>query len=769
MDATAPKKLLLLTAAITALTACGGGSSNSSNNTPLPVTPDPVVPDPDPVTPDPAVTLSGKAADGYLNNARVCLDTNSNLKCDANEPTTTTGAGGSYTLDITEEQNNTYSIVVEAIAGETIDEDNPDVTINKSYSLSAPAGETFISPLSSLVQNAMRSNAALTKEDAANQIRTALGLPEDSDILSDYVAAEDTDTHERAQFITAVLANAIEQSQTNAGGNGLSDTQFGPVLNAILGRIIAQSEAIVDAIDNGDEPADVEIVSAGDSIDDLVESGETNSELADASALLPGGVHAWSINSQVVRYVLANNRSPAAEFWDGSDWQDSPNAGPAFPSFQIVWAGGTDGWIAQDQNADCAVTATADTANALTVVCGINEYQVALSQSDLEGEVISDFLAAEFQQDGPPGSEGTLPEEIADNTTIFSADAYRLDGKATTTNPQLSLPECDTRGTEPTIEDCEPLFESTTLATLASRDNAFHWGVDESVGEYGEDINAYLAGDPSQTASGALMRLAASENDDTQIGSWQKVTVNGQVLILVTNQDNDYGNIAAEKWAFVEVEGNIYEASYIQEQSVMPLEDLSSLNGVPYGLTTYLNQQAADDIEAIISGNLNYSFSPMNRYLPSGIENEIIFDTATDLQWQRCSVGQTWTGSTCSGDASTYTWDDAITLTTPNGFRIPTIAELRTLVYCSNTGSFDSNGDNSACDSNATYDSPTILSEAFPNTSGTGVWSGTPLDSNAYLVTFNNGAVGTLNQSSSFPVRLVRGTMSPPPPPIPAP
>ncbi|MCD8522254.1 MAG: hypothetical protein LRY66_11535 [Saccharospirillaceae bacterium] len=617
MQTLIPYKRLLLAAAMSFLTACGGSSGNSDTipvtppaTTPPEVTPPDTTPPevtppdttPPEVTPPDPVTLSGKAADGYLSNARVCLDTNSNLKCDANEPTTTTGEGGSYTLDITEEQNNTYSIVVEAIAGETIDEDNPGTPISKSYSLSAPAGETFISPLSSLVQNAMRSNAALTPEDAANQIRTALGLPEDSDILSDYVAAADTDIHERAQFITAVLANAIEQSQTNAGGNGLSDTQFGPVLNAIFGRIIAQSEDIVDAIDNGDEPTEIEIVSAGDSIDDLAESGETNSELADASALLPGGVHALEIGLQIVRNVLANNRSSAEQFWDGSEWQDSYNDEPLYPNFNVVWDGNTDGWITQSQYTECAVTATADTANALTVACGVNEYQVALSQSDLEGVVISDVLAAEFQQDGPPGS---LPEDIANNATTFSANAYRLDGKVTTTRPQLRLPECYTKGTEPTIEDCEPLFESTTLATLASRNNTFEWGYDPANQVY---IDAYLAGNPAQDTSGAIMRLADSEGDDTEVGTWQKATANGQDLILVTSQDGDVGNIAAEKLAFVPTDGNIYQALYIPEQSVMTLTDFFLPGSAPFDLI-YLNQQAADDIQAIIGGYLNAAFS----------------------------------------------------------------------------------------------------------------------------------------------------------------
>lgn len=72
------------------------------------------------------------------------------------------------------------------------------------------------------------------------------------------------------------------------------------------------------------------------------------------------------------------------------------------------------------------------------------------------------------------------------------------------------------------------------------------------------------------------------------------------------------------------------------------------------------------------------------RYLP--IEGgSVIRDTVNKLEWQRCLVGQTWNDASqsCDGNAQQYNWYDAIQLTAAGGFGIPTIAELKTLAYCS--------------------------------------------------------------------------------------
>ena len=58
----------------------------------------------------------------------------------------------------------------------------------------------------------------------------------------------------------------------------------------------------------------------------------------------------------------------------------------------------------------------------------------------------------------------------------------------------------------------------------------------------------------------------------------------------------------------------------------------------------------------------------------------------TGLMWKRCSEGQTWNGSTCLGERSTYTWKAALGLGGASGFadysdwRVPNVKELRSVV-----------------------------------------------------------------------------------------
>lgn len=59
-----------------------------------------------------------------------------------------------------------------------------------------------------------------------------------------------------------------------------------------------------------------------------------------------------------------------------------------------------------------------------------------------------------------------------------------------------------------------------------------------------------------------------------------------------------------------------------------------------------------------------------------------IHDKATGLIWQRCSLGQTWNGNTCTGEAMHYTWQQAMTASQAlgNDYRLPNIKELSSIV-----------------------------------------------------------------------------------------
>ncbi len=156
-------------------------------------------------------------------------------------------------------------------------------------------------------------------------------------------------------------------------------------------------------------------------------------------------------------------------------------------------------------------------------------------------------------------------------------------------------------------------------------------------------------------------------------------------------------------------------------------------------------------------------------FIPQG--DGTVIDKRTGLQWMRCSVGQTWTGETCAGNVETFSWEEARKLRSSfadyDDWRLPTVWELETLIYC-NSGQFlanDSRGDLGECIGDFT--DPTIVEEAFPNSSYD-YWTSTLPEEYANLshadsgdriseVSFYTGSVNFyFSNGVGFYVRLVR-------------
>jgi len=171
------------------------------------------------------------------------------------------------------------------------------------------------------------------------------------------------------------------------------------------------------------------------------------------------------------------------------------------------------------------------------------------------------------------------------------------------------------------------------------------------------------------------------------------------------------------------------------------------------------------------------------RYLDNG--DGTVTDPETNLRWMRCSLGQTWNGTDCVGNANEYTWEEAAAaaaaLNERGGYagfrdwRVPWIDGLHSLVYCSsgNPGifPFQQGGyifGNHWCRGN--HQKPTIDLEAFPNTPPSGFWSNQPTqfdhvdfhyptfesDPNAWYVCFYSGSADLSRRNDYRQVRLVR-------------
>jgi hypothetical protein len=114
------------------------------------------------------------ASDGYLSNATVFIDSTVNGHLDAGEFSTTADVGGQLHLP------------ADAPAGDVIVVGGTDLMTGAAFMgyMSAPAGATVVTPLTTLVQQLVASGQAASALEAAALVKVALGLPDSVNLLN---------------------------------------------------------------------------------------------------------------------------------------------------------------------------------------------------------------------------------------------------------------------------------------------------------------------------------------------------------------------------------------------------------------------------------------------------------------------------------------------------------------------------------------------------------------------------------------------------------
>lgn len=144
--------------------------------------------------------------------------------------------------------------------------------------------------------------------------------------------------------------------------------------------------------------------------------------------------------------------------------------------------------------------------------------------------------------------------------------------------------------------------------------------------------------------------------------------------------------------------------------------------------------------------------------------------TIGNLQWMRCSLGETWESSSCMGSAVEVNWNDAKELpglmNNKGGYagrsdwRLPTISELAGLRVCSSGRAVSTRNTPDGTTfriCSGDFSRPTIDTHLFPGADGW-FWSSTLsyLDESAWYVYFGLGHVYQQDLKEKYRVRLVR-------------
>ncbi|KVK94150.1 hypothetical protein [Burkholderia cepacia] len=203
---------------VAALAACGGGGGGDSGTGQLSTGSGGT-----PTTP----VITGKAIDGYLTGATVCLDLNNDGVCDSGEPSAVTDATGQFSIPYSGDA--TGKTLLAQVTPSTKDLSRPTgFQFPATFTLSQtvqPTSSQIVSPLTTLVSAQMQTGLSRTQAVAA--VRGLLGGQVDPN--ADYLANKDAAT----QSLAAQIVDKLGAFATNGT---LDSATVRNALNAMVAK-----------------------------------------------------------------------------------------------------------------------------------------------------------------------------------------------------------------------------------------------------------------------------------------------------------------------------------------------------------------------------------------------------------------------------------------------------------------------------------------------------------------------------------------------------
>ncbi|NOQ42498.1 MAG: hypothetical protein GQ563_08375 [Desulfuromusa sp.] len=203
-------------------------------------------------------TLTGTVADGYLTDARVFLDRNGNRFYDNGEPMAQSTAGGAYRLEVNPGEGELYPVVVQVIAGQTIDEDTGAPVANDYLLESLPGRWEFVSPLTTLVSLECAKNPSFSEQQAEIGVRDRLGIVDSISLFTDYIIPTNADeplvleynrAHKAAQVVAYILGSLRANISHNLGGQ-IADVEQLLVAYMVSDQVLGQATLIEQALND---------------------------------------------------------------------------------------------------------------------------------------------------------------------------------------------------------------------------------------------------------------------------------------------------------------------------------------------------------------------------------------------------------------------------------------------------------------------------------------------------------------------------------------